>query len=265
MISSVKQKGATLIATLFTLLIITIVGVLAIRVAMTSLNIATNAQVNQFLSQTADTPINQIYTSDLSSMVDLSGAVGYALSDNKVEPGNEYIFCFRPTSTQKFGAAFNVTTLRPPATKDAKATVADGGASGFCDLTKDFGSKREAVVTQVAVKVPVDPIDLETLPPGVTLGRGSNLTEGAMTPKNMVEQQRIRVTTTAILPSFASDIKAAQACIGKDATSPGYINDNLDKTTVGFTTAADCLSNLGVPVISQVQEFNLQTIFSKTS
>ena len=76
MISSVKQKGVTLIATLFTLLIITIVGVLAIRVAMTSLNIATNAQVNQFLSQTADTPINQIYTSDLSTMVDLSGAVG---------------------------------------------------------------------------------------------------------------------------------------------------------------------------------------------
>ena len=265
MISSFGQKGMTLIATLFTLLIVTIVGALAIRIAMTSLNIATNAQINQFLSQTADTPINQIYTSNLSTMVDLSGAVGYALSDSKIEPGNEYIFCYRPTSNVKFGASFNVTTLRPPTAKGEKATVADGGALGFCDLTKDFGSKREAVVTQVAVKIPSDPIDLATLPPGVTLGRGNNLTEGSLTPKNMVEQQRIRVTTTAILPSFASDIKSAQACLGKDATTPGYINDNLDKSTKGFTTTADCLSDIGVPVISQVQEFNLQTIFSKTS
>ena len=42
-----QQRGATLIVVLIMLLVITIVGVLAIRVAMTSLNIATNSQIGQ--------------------------------------------------------------------------------------------------------------------------------------------------------------------------------------------------------------------------
>jgi hypothetical protein len=194
-----NQHGATLIVTLMVVLVVTIIGVLAIRIAMTTLNISTNAQLNQFLSQTADTPINQVYTSDLSTMVDLSGAIGYALEDNKIEPGNEYIFCYRPTSSEKFGASFNVTTLRPPvknAAANTKATVAYGGASGFCDLTKDFGSKREAVVTQVAVKIPS--ATLEDLPPGAMLARGTTLSGGTILPKTLwsnnvfeLQQQRL--------------------------------------------------------------------------
>ena len=53
-----QQRGATLIVVLIMLLVITIVGVLAIRVAMTSLNIATNSQIGQLLLQTSDTPTN---------------------------------------------------------------------------------------------------------------------------------------------------------------------------------------------------------------
>lgn len=92
MLLASSQRGATLIVVLFMLILITLIGVFAIRTAMTSLNIATNTQVGQFLSQTADTPLNQFYTSDLSKMVDLSGVVGFALQDSKLEPGNEYIF-----------------------------------------------------------------------------------------------------------------------------------------------------------------------------
>lgn len=259
-----SQRGATLIVTLMVLLMVTVIGVMAIRVAMTTLNISTNAQINQLLSQTADTPINQIYTSDLSTMVDLSGVIGYALEMNKTDPGNEYIFCYRPTNKEKFGAAFNVTVLKPPIKsddKDKKPTVTDGGMSGFCKLKEDFGSKRQAVVTQVAIKIPMDPV--EDLAPGANLGRGTNLSGGTILPKNLVEQQRVRVTTTAILPAYANDIKAAQECIGTDATKPGYINDDIDPDTVGKTTIAKCLANLGVPVVSQVQEFNLQTIFEQ--
>lgn len=257
-----SQRGATLIVVLFMLILLTLVGVFAIKTAMTSLNIATNTQVGQFLSQTADTPLNQVYTSDLSKMVDLSGVVGYALQDSKLEPGNEYVFCYRPTSTVKFGASQSVAILRPPASKTAKATVASGGATAFCDLTKDFGSNREAVVTQVAVKIPNDA--LSDLAPGALLGEGTNVSAGTILPKNVVEQQRIRVTTTSIFPAFAKDIGAAQACVGKDATSPGYISDNTDVNTKGFTTIANCLVDLGVPVNSQTQEFNLQTLFTQT-
>lgn len=257
-----SQKGATLIVVLFMLILITLIGVFAIRTAITSLNIATNTQVGQFLSQTADTPLNQFYTSDLSKMVDLSGAVGFALQDSKLEPGNEYVFCYRPTSSVKFGASQNVATLRIPTSKIAKPTVASGGATAFCDLTKDFGSNREAVVTQVAVKIPTDA--LSDLDPGALLGEGTNVSAGTILPKNVVEQQRVRVTTTSILPAFAKDIKAAQACIGVDASNPGYISDNTDIEMKDFKTIANCLVDLGVPVNSQTQEFNLQTLFTQT-
>ena len=255
-----SQKGATLIVVLFMLVLLTLFGVFAIRTAMTTLNIATNTQVGQFLSQTADTPLNQIYTSDLSKMVDLSGVVGFALQDSKQEPGKEYIFCYKPTSKTKFGASFSVATLRPPASKTAKATVASGGAAAFCDLTKDFGSSREAVVTQVSVKIPNDATDL---PPGALLGEGTDISEGTVVSKNVIDQQRIRVTTTSIFPAFAKDIRAAQACVGVDGTNPGYISDNTGTDTKGFRTIANCLADLGVPVNSQTQEFHLQTLLTE--
>ena len=150
------QRGATLLVVMMMLLILTVIGVLAIRVAMTSLNISTHTQLGQFLSQTADTPINQLYTSNLSNLVDLSGAIGYALQDSKLEPGNEYIFCYKPLSNEKFAASLGVAVKRPPATKTAKAALVSGGADAFCNLSSDFGSSREAVVTQVAVKIPND-------------------------------------------------------------------------------------------------------------
>ncbi|MGD9699652.1 pilus assembly PilX family protein [Acinetobacter sp.] len=257
-----SQRGATLLVVMMMLIVLTVVGVLAIRVAMTSLNISTNTQLGQFLSQTADTPINQLYTGNLSNLVDLSGVVGYALQDSKLEPGHEYIFCYKPLSNEKFGASLGVAVKRPPANKIDKATLLSGGSDAFCDLSSDFGSSREAVVTQVAVKIPNEAE--EDLKPGALLSRGNNLSSGTIMPKNVVEQQRIRVTTTSVVPSFAKNLDAAQDCIGTGSGNPGYISDDTSSDTKGFETIATCLAKLGVPVNSQIQEFNLQTIFSQT-
>ena len=256
-----SERGATLIVVLVVLIMITIIGVLAIRVALTSLNISANAQLGQLLGQTADTPLNQIYTSDVSKILDISGAIGYALQENKLEPGKEYIFCYRPTSNEKFGASLGVTTLRVPAKKTDLATVASGGADGFCNLEKDFGSSRKAIVTQVAIKIPANAMD--EIAPGGSLPRGTNLSSGTSAQKNIAEQQRVRITTTSIVPAYASDLDAAQKCIGKDATQPGYINDNTDPELSDFKTVANCLAGLGVPVNSQTQEFNLQTFYEQ--
>ena len=252
-----SQKGATLIVVMFMLILLTLVGVYAIKTAMTSLNIATNVQVGQFLSQTADTPINQFYTLDLSKVTDLSGVIGYALKDSEFEAGNEYIFCYRPTDKAKFGSVLKVATLRPPETATGKATVAAGGKTAFCDLTKDFGSSREAVVTQVAVKIPID--STSDLAPGSLLPEGTNASNGTIF-KGVSDQKRIRITTTSILPAFAKEISAAQDCVGVDASKPGYISDNTDSDYKNFKTIATCLTDLGVPVNSQMQEFSLQTL-----
>lgn len=261
------QRGATLIVVMFVLILITIVGAMAIRVAMTTLNISTNAQIGQLLSQTADTPLNQLAVSDLTSIADLSGAIGLAIEESKKSPGKEFVFCYRPTGTEKFAASLNVTMLVPPARTadaDTKATIDEGGGAGLCDLTADFGSARRAVITQVAVKIPTDPV--ANTAPGAMLGRGTNLSGGTIMPTNLVEQQRIRITTTAISPAFArGDVAAIQTdCIGQNTTS-GYINDNTDTDVAGKRTVAQCLADYGVPVISQSQEFNLQTLFRQVT
>ena len=50
-----KETGATLIVVLIILLIVISVGVLAIRVAIVSLKVATNSQVGQLNFQSSDT------------------------------------------------------------------------------------------------------------------------------------------------------------------------------------------------------------------
>ena len=52
-----KQEGATLIVVLILLVIITMIGTLAIRSSLTTLNIATNSQAQQLLVQNSDSAI----------------------------------------------------------------------------------------------------------------------------------------------------------------------------------------------------------------
>lgn len=260
-----SERGATLIVVMMILVVMTIIGVLGIKVALTSLNISTNSQINQLLGQTADTPLNSFANIDLSSISDLSGVIGMAVEESRNSPGKEFVFCYRPMSDEKFGASLGVTVLIPPEKNQpakTKPTVDQGGSEGFCNLTSDFGSARRAVVTQVAVKIPTDALSNE-LSPGALLGRGTNLSAGTIMPKTLLEQQRIRVTTTSMMPFYgnANIEDVQQECLGVDGGRPGYISDNLDSDVVGKYSLAHCLADHGIPVNSQTQEFNLQTVF----
>lgn len=145
-----QQQGATLIVVLFVLLLITIVGIMAIRTAITSLNIATNSQIGQLLVQTGDTPANQfLNVGSYETLMAADLVIGAARLDT---PGKEYIFCYKPTSNQQIAATMDATVLIPPdanAAWDTKATIDSTQTSrnGFCNLEQDFGSAREAVVT----------------------------------------------------------------------------------------------------------------------
>ncbi|MCH7328883.1 hypothetical protein [Acinetobacter modestus] len=257
-----QQRGATLIVVLILLLLITITGILAIRTAMTSLNIATNSQIGQLLVQTGDTPTNQFLNS--SSYEALKAAdivIGAAILEHKSAPGKEFIFCYRPTSDQQIGSTLDATVLVPPAQNDpanTKATIdsAQSNRSGFCDLEKDFGSARAAVVTQVAVRIPTDAANAG---PGAYLDRNSDLSANSIVTNSKSDDSRVRVTITSILPSYSTvDLATVQNdCIGS-ATSVGYINDNLDEAVAGKRTMAECLSGYGIPVNTQVQEIILR-------
>ena len=242
------QSGSTMIVVMLVLLMITIVGVMSIRTAMTTLNISANAQVGQLSSQTADTPINQIFIEDIIKQTNLSSIIGKALKDNEVEPGNEYVFCYRPKSTVKFGSVMSMAVQHLEGEDTLK--LVDGSVDYYCDLSEDYGSARKGVVTQIAIKIPTDST---SLPPLALLARSTNVSGGQTMPEGVTEQKRIRVTTTAVMPAFAKDVSVAQKCMS------GFINDDTDTETKGKKTVAQCLVNLGIPVNSQMQEFNLQT------
>lgn len=242
------QSGSTMIVVMLVLLLTTIVGVMSIRTAMTTLNISANAQVGQLSSQTADTPINQIFIEDVIKQTNLSSIIGKALKDNEVEPGNEYVFCYRPKSTIKFGSVMSMAVQHLEGGGTLK--LVDGSVDNYCDLSEDYGSARKGVVTQIAIKIPTDST---SLPPLALLARSTNVSGGQNMPEGVTEQKRIRVTTTAVMPAFAKDVSVAQKCMS------GFINDDTDTETKGKETVAQCLVNLGIPVNTQMQEFNLQT------
>ena len=257
-----SQRGATMIVVLIMLVLLTLVGIMGIRTAMTSLSIATNSQVGQLIYQSSDTPSNYfLNNSSYENLTTPTTVVGQAISLNENgQRGREVIFCYRPTGTERIDSAFDTTVLIPPdksADPDTKAKIDSvyTDRAGFCDLTKDFGSSREAVVTQVSVKVISD----EQLVIGADLDRGSNQAVGNTETKDQV-RANIRVTSTAIMPSFAREniSNIQEECIG-NGSKVGYINDNLDKDLKGKKTVADCLSGYGIPLSTQVQEFQLRT------
>ena len=259
-----QQCGATLIVVLMMLLVITIVGVFAIRVAMTSLNIATNSQIGQLLLQTGDTPTNLILNrSNYKNLTSITSVVGKAISDQKdpLKHGREYVFCYRPTSALQVNSILDMTVLIPPDATATKATVdtTESNRSGFCDLESDFGSSREAVVTQVAVKY-ISESDPDAAP-GADLDRGTDASKDSNIQQGKVDG-RVRITATAILPHYSrSNLADVQEdCIGNGSTA-GYINDNTDTGLRTKKTMADCLTKYGIPVNMQIQEIDLKTRF----
>ncbi|MCU4352081.1 PilX N-terminal domain-containing pilus assembly protein [Acinetobacter ursingii] len=248
------QQGATLIIVMIILLIIVVVGILAVRVALVSLGVATNSQVNQLNFQSSDTPLAWFNNVAPTTITDFDNVIGAALKENESNPGGEYIFCYKPvSSTVGFAQTVDASLIRK-ADSGNNATVDTGGVAGFCNLSRDFGSNRQAVVTQVAVSIPTD---TNNTTPGSGLPRGINVSEGTQLPKSMTSTQRIRVTTTAMLPAYsASSISSIQqACL---SSSTAKISDDLTATLGAGSeyTLGKCLSDNGVPFSTQVQEFN---------
>lgn len=246
-----RQKGATLIVVLIMLLIIAIVGALAIRVAIVSLGVATNSQVDQLNFQSSDTPLMLLTKMDPTTITNFGNVVGASLRESESNPGAEYIFCYKPTSTTvKFSQTLDAALIRAGTGNDA--TKEAGIGNGFCQLGTDFGSARTAVVTQIAVTVPTDAsID----DPGSNLPRGINLSEGTQLPKSMTTTQRIRAISTAILPGYSS---TSATTVQSNCLSVAHakISDNMSESLKNKETLADCLKTNQVPFSVQVQEFN---------
>lgn len=249
------QQGMTLITVLMMLVLITVIGVGAIRIALTSLNVSTNSQINHLLLQSADTPMNTYaVTPDISTITSISNVIGATLNANETTPGIEFIFCFKPMD--RFSTVVKANSMWIDGSGNLQV---NSGTRGFCQLSSDYGSGRQAVVTQVAVTIPSD----SSGTPGAYLPRSIDLGGGSV-PKSFSNTRRIRVTSTAMLPAYStSSLDTVQsACL---SASNARISDNIDASVSSRETLADCVAKYGIPVNVQVQEFNLTTKLEQTA
>jgi Tfp pilus assembly protein PilX len=247
------QQGSALIAVMFILLLISLLGALAIRQGLTSLNIATNSQVNALLFQSADSlfaKLEQATNIEGAALGSMQNPIIFAATT--AIDGNEIFICHRPLTDAAVAKDSNNATTVDPDEVGNGATSVDGRGTGYCDLTKDFNSARRAVVSQVAVMVPQD--GAQDYAPFEFAPRKTD-DDGA----KIDEVKRIRTYITSMLPSLSdADLSAVQSeCIENRS------NDNTDTENQGRETLLDCLARYGVPAKTQVQEYQLTTLFQQ--
>lgn len=255
-IQRTTEQGATLIAVLLILLLVTILGTLAIRQGLVSLNISTNSQAKSLLLQNSD---SAIYTLENPSNIDqnLSGDHFLGIIIRPENASNELVFCYSGTATTFFD--FNNASF---INWDAGNTPTNNslGTSGYCDSSNASGytSGRRSVLTQVAVKiggVSTQPFD------------GNQQGTEAVTA-NIMQSKPITIFSTSILPAMSSvtttKINSCLSAHMSDVTVP-------DGATVAVADAdgitaddsvTDCLAKLKVPVSTQVSEYRLEQGFT---
>lgn len=254
---SSNQKGVTLITTMIVLILVTVIGTLAVRYAMTGLKISTNSQVTQLLNQSADTPFYIIRNMQPEALRRLDNVIGLALGNGLSD--REYVFCYRPKTQKNFAQINNVAQISPYTTTGEKITtnqmrLIQGNSNSFCSLTTDYGSARDAVVTQVSVSLISN--ENGSVEKGQFLPEGTDVSGASHMGQNLTGNYRFRVTTTAMLPSYsiASLTTVQRECL---STTKPRLNDNQEHPEL--STLADCLRQYGIAVESQTQEFNLAT------
>lgn len=255
-----SQRGATLIVVMIMLVVITIIGTLAIKQGLISLNIATNSQAQQLLMQNSDAAFfNVEREGNLIQSLTASGMFGYI--NGAVNKDKEMVFCFRGAEANFFDinrASLMVwESSKPTPTNDALGT--DGYCSVAATTGNFFTSGRRAVMTQVSVKFSTqfdnDPFY------GMQYGTDE---KGVKFEKN----KPVKVFAVSIMPTLTKkSASAIDACLNShmsEVTIPSGITPSKDKDADGVMvvdSVTDCLSRLNVPFTTQVTEYMIAQDF----
>jgi len=251
------QSGATLIIVLILLLVMTVVGTMAIRGSLTALNIATNSQAQQLLLQNSDAAIFNVENPALVERnTAYDGLFGLVKSD--ANKGKELVFCYKGTATEfyDFSRASFMQWVSGTAPNNSEL-----GIDGYCKMDSSnnfFTSGRKAVMTQVSIKVNTDASS--------NLDRAfEHMQRGTDAESAKIDKsEKILVTATSIVPamSSASD-EDINACFSNHMNQV-VIPSGVTPATGMNKSVSQCLQDLGVPVNTQVAEYNLTQAFDRT-
>lgn len=259
------QTGATLIVVLVLLVLITIVGLYAMRASIFNLKLATNAQVQTLLMQTSDVALDHLEKNfNQNEALNLAGTpVGQVLLDGN--QGKELQFCFKPTEIADKAAInnifFNLGDFRIiERQSDTRATGVSAALSGdvtsVCNPATMFSISRKALVTQIAVVNPDDP--------AVEM-RKFELTNKNSDLRGDVDTKRVRVIATSFAPAMAPSVSLTEinTCLGERMMDDQVLANRAEDGQVKVETLHECLNQLGVPLNTQVAEYVVRLTESK--
>ncbi|PTQ90678.1 pilus assembly PilX family protein [Agitococcus lubricus] len=221
------QRGAALITVLIILVVITILGISAMRMSLSNLSIATNSQVTALLFRSSDMGIDAVEkaigvtgASIRTAISDPNGVLWKALN-NQSFSDQEAVYCL----TRKTGVVTAIPNLK----------------TGVCQTSgTDYVSARNIVSTQVGISGSFRPFE------GADLGVNAD--------GNPNGGYYVVVTSTSVLPNFGSATKSAiDNCLQapNDEFAPG-VSDPSEIDTV-----TDCLTDQGAVFKTTRQEYLL--------
>ncbi|MHA3092572.1 pilus assembly PilX family protein [Acinetobacter brisouii] len=187
MMNQRSQQGATLIVVLIILLFMTIIGTLAMRQSLVSLNIATNGQAQQLMFENSDTALFKIEDpTQVESQLATNGMFAYFDSDD--HKTDELVFCYK-------GANSTFFNLQNASVISSDGTTTKNGSDGYCQATW-FSTGRSVILSQVYLSlVNTTSQPLVNLTIGTSAGASNNIPNTT---------KRIAVTVISVLPSFSS-------------------------------------------------------------
>lgn len=248
------QQGSALISVLIILLVITVLGVIAIRQGLTSLNIATATQVQSILFQSADYGIDQLYVNLDTEAEIIAAQSAFGLIGLPLNTGNEVVACLPAGKTLKqvFADQTDIAQNR----LDESNVLSNIDVSGYCDVTNalDFSSDKKAAMTQVALNVPTD-ADVGSAYSAVVNATDQDLLFGTNSASASTNQEskavRLRVFSTTVTPALSQQASSADinACL-RLLNDPARAKNANDQETV-----TDCLTRQAVPFATHTEEY----------
>jgi Tfp pilus assembly protein PilX len=254
-----SQRGATLIVVMIMLVAITVIGTLAIKQGLISLNVATNSQAQQLVMQNSDAAFFNIEReANLIQSLTASGMFGYI--NGAANKDKEMVFCFRGAEAN----FFDINRASLMVWESGNAPTNDTlGTEGYCSVSANSGnfftSGRRAAMTQVSVKFSSQ-LDNDPFY-GMQYGTDE---KGVKFEKN----KPVKVFAVSIMPTLTTTSAAKiDACLNShmsEVTIPSGVTPSTVKDEDGVRvddSVTDCLAKLNVPFTTQVTEYMIAQDF----
>ncbi len=197
-----SQQGATLIIVLMLLLMISVIGVIALKQSNTDLKLASSDQINTLLLQSSDSSVQRVEdivnnkagapTTSEFMLDNPTGALGHFIL-NKDNKQDVYTYCFDPTTNY----------LATTATIVRKGNLLNSTKNGSCldgdnfKTTTDMG----VAMTQVSIKP-------STFKEGIN-ENFSHIQLGQDTDDEVSKKRRFDIDATSAIPAYGnSNVKS---------------------------------------------------------